>query len=55
MTDIETVAIRQTSDQLAEDTNGFWFWQAAVGGYMIEQFAAFHILEDKVSADNCKP
>lgn len=48
MADVETVAVREPCDQLAEDANSFRFRESAVGGDVVEEFASLDILKDKV-------
>ena len=43
MTDVEAVAVGQASDHLAKYAHGLWFWETAIGGYVIEEFSAFYI------------
>jgi len=54
MADVEAVAIGQASNQLAEYSNGFWFWEADVGRYVVKKFAALHILQDKIPVHKLK-
>ena len=54
MADIETMAVRQSSDHLAKNTYRLWFWKTTVGCYVFEKLSAFNVLKDKVSGMQCQ-
>jgi hypothetical protein len=49
MADIESVAIPEGGDYLAEQSNSFFFGERSVVGNVVEQFTSLNVLEDKVS------
>lgn len=48
MADVETVAVRQSGNDLTEDADGFVFGEIAVGRDMVEQLASVNIFENNV-------